>query len=655
MKHRSLLALILTATIFPLVQPSASVAQSIKIWQTDVCEKIFVDSLPGEEKTIQMNCAANEYESALVGLHSDVDGGEIQISISDLQCDSANATIAADNLRAREIGTIHLEKNTDAWLTEDLVVRKAPCDIPDVLYEPAPVALKANESKGLWITLYVPKGTPSGEYLGSLSLKYGEELKTVPLALEVFPFELSDTRHFYMTNWWFPYFVASRHGTQELTEEYWEILENYFQNMRDHRQNVVLCDWRPGYMLKATRKADSSWSFDFSILDRFIDLALKYGVVERLELTHIGGLNRETRKIEYSRASVFDEAKNETVELDSEEWLAPVLHALCDHLRERGLFERAMIHLADEPYLPDMESWREGAQRLRAIEPELKIIDAVESVNFNGLLDVWVPKLTHFDRWRSAYEARRDQGEFWFYICNQPVGKAYPNRFMDLPAVRTRVIHWINYTENLVGYLHWGYNYWKEDPFGVPADNLPPGDTHIVYPGNKKPLDSIRWELQRESAEDFEYLKLLEEKLAAAKKEYDPDKAWFFEPNARPMEIARRVVPSLTETTLDYNVVNEARREIVNEIQNVDGPVRLIVRSFPEDRTTSHVGVVIYEFYGITTPGAKVTINGEEIPVSEDGFFGKAFWKWEGDHVFEFVATLGDDTAKTTRVFKALN
>ena len=204
MKHRSLLALILTATIFPLVQPSASVAQSIKIWQTDVCEKIFVDSLPGEEKTIQMNCAANEYESALVGLHSDVDVGEIQISISDLQCDSANATIAADNLSAREIGTIHLEKNTDAWLTEDLVVRKAPCDIPDVLYEPAPVALKANESKGLWITLYVPKGTPSGEYLGSLSLKYGEELKTVPLALEVFPFELSDTRHFSMTKWWFP-------------------------------------------------------------------------------------------------------------------------------------------------------------------------------------------------------------------------------------------------------------------------------------------------------------------------------------------------------------------------------------------------------------------------------------------------------------------
>ena len=50
-----------------------------------------------------------------------------------------------------------------------------------------------------------------------------------------------------------------------------------------------------------------------------------------------------------------------------------------------------------------------------------------------------------------------------------------------------------------------------------------------------------------------------------------------------------------------------------------------------------------------------MTINGEEIPVSEDGFFGKAFWKWEGDHVFEFVATLGDDTAKTTRVFKALN
>lgn len=94
-------------------------------------------------------------------------------------------------------------------------------------------------------------------------------------------------------------------------------------------------------------------------------------------------------------------------------------------------------------------------------------------------------------------------------------------------------------------------------------------DSRFEYNLLKNP---IRWEWQRESAEDFEYLKLLEDKLAAAKAQYDPDKAWFFESNARPMEITRRVVPSLTETILDYNVVNEARREIVNEIKNVDGP-----------------------------------------------------------------------------------
>ncbi len=148
MKRRRLLAFFLTATLLTLQPPSESVAQTLKLWQTDVCEKIFADSPAGEEKTIQLSYAANEYESALVGVLSDSDVEQIQITIPDLQCAAANATIAAEILRAREIGTVHLEKNTDAWLTEDLVTQKAPCDMPDGLYDPAPSLSKRTNRKG---------------------------------------------------------------------------------------------------------------------------------------------------------------------------------------------------------------------------------------------------------------------------------------------------------------------------------------------------------------------------------------------------------------------------------------------------------------------------------------------------------------------------
>ena len=310
-----------------------------------------------------------------------------------------------------------------------------------------------------------------------------------------------------------------------------------------------------------------------------------------------------------------------------------------------------MIHIADEPYQPDVDSWREASQKVRAIEPDLKQIDAIEAIHFEDCLDVWVPKLSHFDRWRPAFDARRDKGEFWYYICCHPFGQTYPNRFIDLPGVRVRTLHWLNYTEDLVGYLHWGYNYWQGDPFGPPAKQWGPGDSHVVYPCDGGPLDSIRWEIERESVEEFEYLKLLEAKTAALKKEYDAEKAWFIEPKSRAKEIAKRVVPSITTATFDFNVVNQARMDAVNEIKNLTGSVKLFVQTYPADGVTVFVGPTLFEIYGVTTPGATVTINGDPVEVDKEGFFKSNPDLPVGENTLEFVATLDGKTAKTTRRF----
>lgn len=129
-------------------------------------------------------------------------------------------------------------------------------------------------------------------------------------------------------------------------------------------------------------------------------------------------------------------------------------------------------------------------------------IAAIETIDCSGALEVWVPQLSHFERWRQAYEARRGDNEFWYYICCNPYGAIYPNRFLDYPLSRIRVLHWLNFSERLSGYLHWGLNYWGADPFGTPSDRLPPGDTHVLYPGKQGPLSSIRWEIQRESIDE---------------------------------------------------------------------------------------------------------------------------------------------------------
>ena len=74
-----------------------------------------------------------------------------------------------------------------------------------------------------------------------------------------------------------------------------------------------------------------------------------------------------------------------------------------------------------------------------------------------------------------------------------------------------------------MGYLHWGLNQYKANPFdqsvvkhpspAASANNyLPAGDTHIIYPGVNGPLSSLRFESHRIGSEDFEILEILKRK-----------------------------------------------------------------------------------------------------------------------------------------------
>ena len=119
-----------------------------------------------------------------------------------------------------------------------------------------------------------------------------------------------------------------------------------------------------------------------------------------------------------------------------------------------------------------------------------------DRAGFGDSLDVMVPKLSHLNLWYHHFrDMHRDGRELWFYTCCHPVGR-YPNRFLDQPLVKTRVLHWIGYLYGLDGYLHWGLNYFAPgvDPYseeGISKD-LPLGDRAIMYPGKDGPVGKIK-------------------------------------------------------------------------------------------------------------------------------------------------------------------
>jgi len=559
---RALLAFVIAAAA---LSSRAAAGPSLRAWPVDPHAKVFRDTQPGAAGAIKLRAARNEYEPGQFAIRSDERIQGLRVELSPLRHAAGGSAIGPKNLRCNFVGFIPIKKNTP--VSEAIQVRKAPCDVPDPLLESRSMDLGPNATQPVWITVFVPKDAPAGQYRGEATVIAGQARATIPIELTVDPFTLPDQRHVLVTNWFTSGNIAKAHRVEPWSEAFWTVLARYAQDMAAHRQNVALAPWD---LIDVVREADRRLAFNYKRFDRFVEVFQRAGVADGIEITHVGGGSTGWgTDIRFSPVHAYDRKTGKSLALGPEEGLFPLLAALEKHLDERGWLAKAMIHIADEPCLLNLPSWKKASALVHKAAPRLRRIEAVEMSDCAGALEVWVPKLSHFDRWRTAYEAQRSGNEFWYYICCHPYGNVYPNRFLDYPLSRVRVLHWINSSEDLRGYLHWGWNFWGNDPFGPPSDELPPGDTHVVYPGSQGPIDSIRWEIQRESLEDFEYLELLAAKTAAVQKQCGPAASWV-DPRRRALELSRRVVRAIGDTELDPAKIQAVRREIAAEIVALD-------------------------------------------------------------------------------------
>jgi len=595
----------------------------LTLWVADPLVKLFPDALPPAEgaAVLALQCARNEYEPAQFGIRCNVPLEGLTVQVSPLIHEDGTFTLPAENVRWNFVGFIPLQKNTPAPAAA--LVRQAPCEVPDVLRAERTMDLAADRTQPVWLTVFVPEEAPAGLYRGEVTVTAGPVSRSLPVELTVWPFTVPAERHLYVTNWFGTSQIARAHRVEEWSEEFWPVLAAYFRNMAAHRQNVAWVPWR---LIRVWREADGTLSYDYSRFDRYVELMHACGVADRIEIqftAHFGEGGWSSPEIQLNSLSATDRASGQTVTLDYQEGLKPFLGALERHLEERGWLEKAMIHICDEPALHNSSSWREQSRRVHEAAPRIKRIDAIEGTDFFGELEVWVPKLSHLRNWFETYKRAQSEGaELWYYICCHPTGGHYPNRFLDYPLTQVRLLHWLNFAYGLDGYLHWGLNWWGEDAFGVPSADLPPGDTHVIYPGPEGPLDSVRWEVQRDSLEDFEYLWLLTEKLKAVQARLGPA-ARDFDPAQRGREFCRRLFESFTDTTRDPALLQATRRELAAEIVAAEQTPLLLVWTRPPAESELVPGPIVVEVCGATEPGATVQINGGDVPVDAQGRFAR--------------------------------
>lgn len=360
------------------------------------------------------------------------------------------------------------------------------------------------------------------------------------------------------TNWFSYGHIASRHGVEKWSPAYWRMLGEYARLMARGRQNTFWVPLREVFEPHPQKPRLNVPRLQ-RIVKTFTDAGM-YWIEGGHWATRTGGeWLSPTFDLNVGRANPdapheWPKAGPLATSVAGVEDLASAAGQLMAVIEKHGWRRRWLQHIADEPIGQNAAEYRILAGAVRRFMPGIPILDATMDPSLLGAVDVWCPQAQEYQKHRERFEKFRGLGDkVWFYTCCFP-GGPWLNRLLDEELLRPALLGWVGALFKLDGFLHWGFNHYKDeqDPFQQSvvkhggSSELPGGDTHIAYPGADGPWSSMRLEAQREGTEDHDLLTLLAKRRPAAAQ-----------------RIISRVAQGFDQYTRDPAVLRAARRELL--------------------------------------------------------------------------------------------
>ena len=302
------------------------------------------------------------------------------------------------------------------------------------------------------------------------------------------------------------------HNLDRWSTEWYSMLDKYAKIMASGRQNCVKI---PGELINLK---NGEIFLDEEKMISFVNVFLKYGF-KYFESPHLLGRGKnddwgnpelitKLRNVGY----YTEEGKNE-IEI--------ITKKIKNFTEKYNLTTQWLQHIADEPTSVNAKCYSDVSMQIKKIYPKIKIMEATNTrESLGNAIDIWCPIINDFQENEDFFRSREKLGEkVLVYTCLVPGGK-WLNRTLDMEKIRQVYFGWGGSKYNTMGYLHWGLNQYKADPFNQsvikhpspiagPNNFLPAGDTHVIYPGEEGPLSSLRFEAHRIGCEDYELLEML--------------------------------------------------------------------------------------------------------------------------------------------------
>ena len=541
----------------------------------DALDRVFPDRWPEEGEGAAVHVPRNACASFQVAVRSE-STTTCAIDVGMLQ------TPGGEELEAK-VGTYHLlavpvEANNNGgsktavgvepranWMAS--FIRKAPFEVAEVMVEAEEVALEPGRTEAVLVEVSVAGDAEPGRYSGAVTLSGGGEVVSVPLIVQVHDVTAPDDPlldvHFWF--WPEPENLTNVDIPEWWSERHWQLLEESGRTLRDFGQDTILTPLvnYPEPLIRTTRHADGSYSFDYTRFDRWVRMYQGLGFT-CFAGHHILMLPNE---LMFGGVWCIDEATGDKQRLVPEkdyreawlEFIPSFYDSLQAHLDERGWNELYIQHQYDEP--KDGELYRRLAAMTREHLPRVRTMDAINSqpATFSPLVDMQVFALSILGKEGDLAEQRRANGQsVWLYHCCSPY-PPYPNRHLDERLPDSRLYPWLAHMLQAEGYLYWGANIYRgADPYktsvgpvpgGSQDPGHPPGDNWFYYPSADGLIGSLRQVAFRDGLLDHALLGMLAERDAAA---------------------ADEIVASIARTLTDYETepraYNRARRVLLEAV-----------------------------------------------------------------------------------------
>lgn len=502
-------------------------------------EKVMLtDTFDKFEDIKELKAAKGERVSFQVIVEKPITSARHRASIFDISINSK----LSKYVTAATVGHVpselpaYIERSSGEYIT------KEPGLFPDVLY---PLKKKTDILSGLyslkafWFTVFLPSDIQAGQYPICITLTdKNDQTKTklrVVIDIKNTAIEKSDLL---FTQWFHCDCIADYFGVKMMSEKHWRLIEKFIKTAAHTGITMLLTPLftppldtevgaeRPTMQLVGIEKNGDSYSFDFTALNRWVEICHKYGI-EYFEMSHlftqwgVGFCPKIVVKVDGKDQKLF----GWHVAADSElyyDFLSQFLPALTAHLKELGIDKKCYFHISDEPSSapekPDYQNYLKAKNFVNQYLSDFKIIDALSNIEFydNGLIEYPVCSTNHIKPFME-----RDIKERWcYYCCSQ--GELVANRFMAMPSYRNRVTGIQCYMNDMCGFLQWGFNFYyssrskyKINPYQVTdgGNAWPSGDPFSVYPYENGAIESLRSVVFYEGLQDRMLLKALEKKI----------------------------------------------------------------------------------------------------------------------------------------------